>query len=525
MTASMIFRPLRLNNLINTTATTAPRFSTVLQAIPISTGVAANDILCIFENNYIDENYSDEFAAYYSKILQMPSKLCTRLHLYDLTLFAVPPIPQLHQLASEPSSYLGYLSLRPWCRVSQTNGSLKVDIKRGMDSRLIAFAQWNPTDKQATGLVVPSINTKMVHLRGYSFQAKGVPFTQQESRVGACAQAAIWVADKVMHIRYHSKRHSTSQITLQAKSTLSYGRLIPSHDHNENGLVTSQMLSAATQMGLEPLYYSWDLNAMHRATPDRKAALAGALWKSLFAYVSSGIPVVLFGDVGSGWHAVTAIGYVHGYDNTKCKYSKAYKGIVFHDDQEAPYIASPSWNQQDNILQYPNGQRSIRLKGMIIPMPGKVFLTATDAYKAIESVENMRDDASYAGTSLSRQHEQQIIPTAVNKHIILRLISAGDYLEAIEHLNTKQPARYPSLCRKYFGDIELPRFLWVAEYHCVIDHNETVYGTVIMDSTADFEDAVLYIQFFDHVGYRQNGVDIIQAANGVTTYDSTFRIR
>jgi hypothetical protein len=519
MPSSSILSPIRLSALLGLFSQVAPSVHFALSNLTVITGIADDRILCVIEINYIDETYTDEFGAFYSKLLKMPPKHCTRIHFFNLDSGGLTGIPSLQQLSDAKDSYIGYIVTRPWLKFEDHQTGIKIiNRSKDMEGRHICGAFLNPIDGNNLGLCIPRKHPKQVHLLGYPFTAQSVPFIQQDSRVGACAQAAIWVADKVMHYSYGSKRHSPSQITNYAKSSIPYGRFIPSHDDEENGLRVDQMLSALVQMGLEPLFYYWDTTCKPGLN---KNSLLESIWRSIYAYVTSGIPVVLFGNHDQGKHAVAAIGFVDGDSKQSCPFTKSYAGLIFHDDQFAPYTISPSWRIDSPNLLYPKGTKSkhpLVLQGMMIPMPGKVYLTATGAIKVIQENENYRSASENDNSDISPKAVGKILTNVDSTYIKVRLVPAGQYLEAIQKLNTN--GKFPLQVKLSIGRVELPRYIWISEYYAIVKGVHGVYGTVIMDSTAEACEAIVFTQFFNSISYSHDLGIQHETGHDIKTYSS-----
>src|SRR5437870_3458488 len=63
----------------------------------------------VFESDYVDMDYQDEFAAYYSKAFKDYKQRCCRLHFFSSTI----PESKQPDFAPYKDSYLGFIVIRP----------------------------------------------------------------------------------------------------------------------------------------------------------------------------------------------------------------------------------------------------------------------------------------------------------------------------------------------------------------------------------------------------------------------------
>jgi hypothetical protein len=470
--------------LLNAARRGAPSFFNIIKSLTESTGIFGNNIVCLFEEQYIDENYTDEFGAYYCKLYRIPSKYCTRIHFFFYEQTVDSSVKFNLNYIFRHAKYLGFIVVRPWCDFLVSNDKLSIQVKDRLQQRMISFSLWDPKIKNTTLIKIPNLCLKKVHFLGHSFSVYGIPYRQQDSKTGACAQSSIWVADKVMHSTFHTPRHSISKITFLGKSSSPTGRIIPSHSDEANGLTHVQMVNAVYGMGLEPLFFCFDKK--ERAV----------FWNNLFAFVSSGIPVVLICSNDDCLHAITVIGYTDFYSKrTKNPFLKSYGGIVFHDDQVAPYIISKKIDIKKSIIEYPSGLQ-MNIKFMIIPLPGKIYLTATDAAMQVETIESNRPTLGYR-TRFSTIKEKKYGINSSSKYYRLRIISSGRLIENIQKIGK----RYPKSLKEIIGQLGMPKFVWVAERYAGSGKADDVYGMSILDATAEPVNSMLYTQILNEVSW------------------------
>lgn len=255
----------------------------------------------VFESDYVDEVYQDEYSVFYSKAFKSYPDRCTRLHFFSCR------IPKRVRTNFEQYSkfYLGFMVLRP------------TDLQRV--GRTILKPQVANPDTDFINCVVPF----NAHIMGQRFSVQAMPFIQQDTQVGSCAQASLWMLSRYMSKRFGNRRFMPSEINEFAKAKLGLGRHLPA----ENGLNMSQMLEALESMGFSAVAYmrnSIDQFSRHIETayPLEKDAKGKVTFASLnrqrtakladvaYRYIESGFPVVF----GTSNHALVGIGHKYEYN-------------------------------------------------------------------------------------------------------------------------------------------------------------------------------------------------------------------
>ena len=111
------------------------------------------------------------------------------------------------------------------------------------------------------------------NLLGVDLDVTGTAYLQQDARVGACAQVAIWAGMRHMHARYGYNWVSVADITRLATPTApDEATSLPA---GSDFLASERMLRAISEAGYQPLCF-------------RRPNIAGAI----LLYVESGIPVL-----------------------------------------------------------------------------------------------------------------------------------------------------------------------------------------------------------------------------------------
>ena len=215
-------------------------------------------------------------------------------------------------------------------------------------------------------------------------------FMQQDSRVGACAQVAIWIGARHMHQRYRYNWLSIADITrMAAPTTACQATSLPA---GSEFLTPDHMARAIHEMGFQPLYI--DGSSKEIAT-------------EIVPYVESGLPVILGLRHGNGLgHAVTVIGRVFSARKSPSNQLADYvTAFIVHDDEAGPYMLLPRARDMMNAHSFDPNQlvrhsfsttTPIDLNVddnavfCIVLMPTRVFSTARAAERTVVGRLNFR---------------------------------------------------------------------------------------------------------------------------------------
>ncbi len=341
----------------------------------------------IIEEPYIDRDYTADFVAFYASVFKSYPRHTKRLHFFkdDASALFADSLAAQAAAPSDAFGYLGFVVIRP--------------IRQGPIGRtMLPFPPLSPN------LIIRQASRSQVdaHLLATALQAKGAPFIQQDRRIGACAQAAIWMASRPIHERHRqSSWHSISQIT-QYATTPTDADLSQSLPHGSRGLNPLHITRALRAMGHQPLcdiFEKPDAEVSH-AVPAESITLArdGTLdigddaqaIEVLLRYLDSGLPVIIGIPPrgGEDGHAVTAVGYVESNGpalRAGNGYDRFVRAILVHDDQHGPYRLMPV--TAADAAELPAG-RLLRSDGgdaltvaddvshIFVPLSQRVFLIA-----------------------------------------------------------------------------------------------------------------------------------------------------
>ena len=150
---------------------------------------ALGALTIVVEDEYIDRDFSEAFSAYYSKLFKRHSKLCKRIHVFARDLEPEVNSATVSALARSleacNSDYLGFIVLRPVHQAPIASALITPPpVPVGHEQHLLVKARYD------------------VHLLGAELSVYAHPMTQQDQRIGACAQASIWSASRHLHARH-----------------------------------------------------------------------------------------------------------------------------------------------------------------------------------------------------------------------------------------------------------------------------------------------------------------------------------
>ena len=281
----------------------------------------------VLEDPYIDQDYSSDYSQFYARTFQTYERYCKRVHFFssDITSLLQRPLStdQLRRLSDfAEQTYRGFCVIRPLptAPVGRTVLQARVADRFNMEATVTCRADFD------------------AHLLGARLQVTGTSFLQQDTRVGACAQVAIWAGMRHMHARYKYNWVSVADITRFARPA--FATEAASLPNASDGLSSDSMVRVIAEAGYQPL-------CLYR--PD----IGGAI----LPYVESGIPVVLGLNIGgSVGHAITVIGRVFARQDSPTNRAIDYvPAFIVHDDQGGPYMSLPTDKDASTTYSFAGG--------------------------------------------------------------------------------------------------------------------------------------------------------------------------
>lgn len=415
----------------------------------------------VIEDGYFDRHFMDEHASYHATRFCSPANYCTRIHFFslpftasDLDSLLCDPDDSSPKFKQVADSYVGFTCIRP--------------LAEAPIGRTILRPYPRSVAKTNHERIVGGVSQNTVHLGSLRLAVEGLPFQQQDGRVGACATTATWSALACVSRADGDRPPTPSEVTDAAVQFLvSVGRPYPS-----SGLEIEQICQAIHTLGKAPDLISAE------AFPVRSIQM-------LPSFVRSGVPVIMalapvqrvaVGVVhvpGQEGHAVTCVGYrkdpnlpmtqtVSGFNLPALQFRQIY----VHDDNLGPY-ARAQLNIESLVVEVPSvapnvqptylplGDRcTVTIKGrswmlthLLAPLYPKVRTSVVELYKVgsqwIDAIVDFtKEKASRfsvdcvmtkGGTLLADLRRSRApLPSAAGKAAFMKAVSLSRYVGVVE---------------------------------------------------------------------------------------------
>lgn len=298
-----------------------------------------NNIVFIYENEYIDQHYLEDYAAYYVRCFNAYEKNCSRIHFFRTNSCSSKYKRELHQaMNDEPSifnneNYLGFIVIRP---IPQTFLA-KVCLKPYSGNQKLLLKDYK------------------VSLFGIDLEIASVAFQEQDRILSACATTSLWSFFHAHPNMNVSQLPSSSAITSSAYPEHNgYDREFPN-----TGLSTDMICRSLRAHNLTPEYFEF----AKKDDGPNEATIRIELFKEyIYSYSSSGLPLILGVSVHNseiteekGLHAVAILGYSINkeLDDQKITAHRLEK-IYVHDDRYGPFFKIDINNDKCNVTLDPN---------------------------------------------------------------------------------------------------------------------------------------------------------------------------
>jgi hypothetical protein len=320
--------------------------------------------------------------------------------------------------------------------------------------------------------------------------------TQQDSRVGACAQASMWMASRHFYMKNHGPWFSTVAIT-EAATRIYDHQISRSLPAGSEFLTPDNMLRGLRAMDREPLIYYGDV------IPSSPGQLQWTTVKPhsvIDRYIDSGIPVILGLGALSGQtlgHAVVATGHtikqlpngaILPSDPTCAEFCEA---SLINDDQHGANLRLP-------VL--PGGQKdespysiNENLLYIIVPLPKKVLMVAEHAelisWELLKQYgqdwpQHQKNNNFYLGNSI--KIGDQFTQELSNGRVLARTYLTHGWKHKQRMLRNNVGKDFKSVL--YYHD--LPKFVWVTEFGTFdslnnLDYDKRrIFAHSVIDATA-----------------------------------------
>lgn len=411
----------------------------------------------ILENAYIDRDFSAAYAAFYATLFHPYQKYCRRLHVFAEDVTGVMGAPTAEDVAraleAHQPAYLGFAVLRPL-----EHAPLGMAV---VNSEAVASAPSAQMDVRAE---------YRVHLLGADLSVLGFPLTQQDSRVGACAQATIWMVGRHIHRKHGGPWFSMPEINEVALKPTDgvTSRSLPA---GSDFLTPDNMVRALRAMDRHPVVF------VRQPDENGQPIWTTPIREIVCRYLDSGVPIILGlkgRDGAAVGHAVVAVGRTIlekmpdplPDDPT---WAESATHLLVHDDQRGAYQALPV-READRSQAYPWTLEEDAVYA-IVPLPSKVFMTAEAAEELtwsyvetlIERAGQYRDHAQAAAGGPPLGDITALDPdffAAGVEGLVARTYLTYGWKYKRRALRNKLPAGLKAdLIAK-----ELPRYVWVTEF-------------------------------------------------------------
>ncbi|WP_235209836.1 hypothetical protein [Sphingobium sp. Ant17] len=303
------------------------------------------------------------------------------------------------------------------------------------------------------------------HVMGADLSVEAMPLTQQDTRIGACAQAVIWMSGRHFHNRFGAPWYSMPEITANALNP-SDNIITRSLPAGSDFLTADNMIRALRSMGRHPVMYAPDYS------PN-----GGEVWQSVnprhvvSRYVDSGIPVILgMQQAGTAiGHAVVAVGFERE-DNLDISALGPHPNagdflsrFLVNDDQRGSYCSLPLAGGPtptypfcfDNDVKY-----------LMVALPEKVFVTAEVAelialdFAKQVGAQRIPLALQVTGTGGNWDVDPSFYASLAAGQLVARTYLTYGWKYKARALRNSAPER---LTRELMLT-EFPRYVWVTEF-------------------------------------------------------------
>jgi hypothetical protein len=472
----------------------------------------------ILEEDYLDRDFSEEFKAFYSTLFRRYRRHTERLHFFKTD---VAPLLAATNTASdiargleeisERLEYLGFIVLRP--------------VPGARIGRAVLNILSSPADVHVTLQVRAAYE---VHLFGATLTVTGAPFTQQHSRITACAQASLWIAGRHLCTRHHGPWLSTVKIA-EAASTPTDVMLAQSLPAGTGGLSITNMVRAMRTMETQPLVFNAERES------DGKLRWAEYLKPQaiISRYVESGLPVIVGLDgfenspdeMPRDGHAVVVVGTSFRarpnltFADEHPHVSEYNPYFLVHDDQRGINLKMPVVDENEEEHTPYNVHDHVFF--ILVPLPNKVFMTAEAAErKAWDHLENFysqewptvkEKNASEIGAS--REIGDRIGVALHQRSLVARtyLRSGWKYKRWIANSDAHDVVKAKVIYQ------QLSRMVWVTEFGLASELNRVdpeqrrIVSHCVIDATGSNLQSplILHVPGFVYL-WSQSGLEFLQ---------------
>ena len=402
-------------------------------------GVAAKTIL--FEKEYVDRDFLEDFAAYYVRCFESYDRYCSRLHFFDIRFTG----KDLERYLSGDEVFLTGDSLQ--------EAYLGFIVVKHLPKFVIGRTCLKTYDGDNERRRYPITRTYSAHLFGMTLEVKTLAFQEQDRTAAACATSSLWSVFQGTGKLFDHKIPSPVKITEAATRFVpSIARTFPNH-----GLTVFQMADAMRDVGLEPQIIQLSNSESVHSISDLK--------KLVYGYLGCGIPIALGLQIPvlNGGHAVAVTGFsLEPTTNeiVKGKITRFLADLIdefyVHDDQLGPFSRLKIDTSSDLgvIANWPGrGDGGIRMRpfSLVLPLYHKIRIPLeTILYVVTGFNESLAAMPDIYRKSFEIPDEYELIWD-------VHLVTVSDYKREVREAGHFHAPYKIDLLGEY-----LPKYLWKA---------------------------------------------------------------
>jgi len=398
---------------------------------------------------YISTDWNEEYASLYSRIFSEAPRLAQRIHFFG----EVISYNSLFEMSEQQKyTYLGYTVVRPLhaFRVGDTLLASPCTVDEIGKNRVHCLEKFD------------------VSLLGNQLEVVGMPFIQQETSVGVCADAVLWMLARYLNKKGETRRYRPAEIHSLATKTLTVG---PARE----GLLDVQMVDALRQMGLNPIL-------LYPSSPEEAKEV-------IYSCIESELPVI----AGIPGHVVVIIGhdYIEFGDNIGTM-SDAVGSFIVHDDASGPY-RKMKLGKITKDLEHGRKKQFLTLNNQevescIIPFPERVYMRREDV--KIHTTDWL-EKVNHHVARLFDIHPSYLWASKDIENLVIRA-----YLRLSRSFKCDILNRHSSVLRNEriiakYKCMQMPKYIWVVELASRSDlkgnsmYERKIRGEIIFDSTGN----------------------------------------
>lgn len=453
----------------------------------------------VIEDEYVDRDFLEDFAAYYVRCFHPYDRYCSRLHFFGLEFderefdLLLRGAPEKVSAKALNDSYCGFIVVKP------------------LPETIIGRTCLKKYPDDGGRRHYPITRKYDANLFGQKITVDTLAYQEQDRVAAACATSALWCAFQGTGILFQHTLQSPVEITKVAVSQSP----IETRSLPNEGLSAAQMGHAIRSVGLEPLLV--------------KVENIDVLKTTVYAYLNGGIPLLLLinlvGLEKPGKHAVAVTGYSLGHPSPSPSGKTGFvtmasriNKLYVHDDQVGPFARmemdgvtvkdasgtdwmslSTSWPDASGMM---GGVRAVP-ESVIIPLYHKIRIPFATIHDDILHFDEFVTQAfALAG------------PPSIRLQWDVRLTTAGKAKSEIAEPGYPVPPEV----RRSFLLKNMPRFMWRATGEC--------QGSPVLDLFFDATDIERGDLLVRSIEYHPTIRPLLRAAcNFIPTASYSSRVR